>query len=298
MRESVIWYRGAGYRLGRGPLGYAIWPAGGRPDQPLEQWPETPAGWSAAWSRFNAVEAPGTIVHLGPPADPAAGPPAAPGSWRPAAGPSWRAAGSTWPAGSRWSGLRSAGPLSAAILLATGVVCGLASLFPGYLSGGKPRPGASRTGAARDLPGGVGGQRGAHRVRRDPAADGRPPRAGHEHRHVRLLLLRPRHGARRRRPPAGRWAGAGARGLAGLHGRLRAGVPPPVGRWAPQAGGPPAGTAGDAGRRGARRARGRDLVRPVVGQLHAAHRGRGGATPLPRETPSRTRARSSSATWR
>lgn len=136
MRESVIWYRGAGYRLGQGPLGYAIWPAGGRPDQPLEQWPETPAGWSAAWSRFNAVEAPGTIVHLGPPADPAAGPPAAPGSWRPAAGPSWRAAGSTWPAGSRWSGLRSAGPLSAAILLATGVLCGLASLFPSYLSGG------------------------------------------------------------------------------------------------------------------------------------------------------------------
>ncbi|MGH3068421.1 MAG: hypothetical protein ACRDMI_07510, partial [Streptosporangiaceae bacterium] len=51
------------------------------------------------------------------------------------AGPSWRAGGSTWPAGSRWPGLHSAGPLSAAILLATGVVCGLASLFPGYLSG-------------------------------------------------------------------------------------------------------------------------------------------------------------------
>ena len=136
MRESVIWYRGAGYQLGRGPLGYAIWPAGGPPDRPLEQWPETPVGWSAAWSRFNAVEAPGTIVHFGPPADPAAGPPAAPGSWRPAAGPSWRAGDSTGSAGARWSGLRSAGPLSAAILLATGVVCGLASLFPSYLSGG------------------------------------------------------------------------------------------------------------------------------------------------------------------
>ena len=136
MRESVIWYRGAGYQLGRGPLGYAVWPAGGPPDQPLEQWPETPAGWSAAWSRFNAVEAPGTITHLGPPAGPAAGPPAAPGSWRPAAGPSWRAGDSGSSAGPRWSGLHAAGPLSAAILLATGVVCGLASLFPSYLSGG------------------------------------------------------------------------------------------------------------------------------------------------------------------
>lgn len=136
MRESVIWYRGASYQLGRGPLGYAIWPAGGPPDQPLEQWPQTPAGWSAAWSRFNAVEAPGTIVHLGAPAGPAAGPPAAPGSWRPAAGPPWRAAGSAGPASARWSGLHAAGPLSAAILLATGVVCGVASLFPSYLSGG------------------------------------------------------------------------------------------------------------------------------------------------------------------
>jgi hypothetical protein len=136
VRQSVIWYRGAGYQLGRGPLGYAVWPAGGPPGQPLEQWPETPAGWSAAWSRFNAVEAPGTIVHLGPPAGPAAAPPAAPGSGRPAAAPSWRAGDSAWPAGPRWAGLHAAGPLSAAILLATGVVCGLASLFPSYLSGG------------------------------------------------------------------------------------------------------------------------------------------------------------------
>jgi hypothetical protein len=136
VRESVIWYRGTGYQLGRGPLGYAVWPAGGPPDRPLEQWPETPAGWSAAWSRFNAVEAPGSIVHLGPPPRPATGPPAAPASGRPAAGSSWRAGDSTGPAGPRWSGLHAAGPLSAAILLATGVVCGLASLFPSYLSGG------------------------------------------------------------------------------------------------------------------------------------------------------------------
>ena len=38
-------------------------------------------------------------------------------------------------AGPAWSGVRSAGPLSAAILLMTGVACGLAGLFPSYLSG-------------------------------------------------------------------------------------------------------------------------------------------------------------------
>ena len=153
MRESgtiwggTIWYRGAGYQLGRGQHGYAIWPAAGPLERPLEQWPETPAGWSAAWSRFNAVEAPGTIVHLGAPAAPFSGPPVArrpsppaavPGPLRPAAGPgSWRSAGgSSGPAaGPAWSGIRSAGPLTAAILLMVGVACGLAGLFPGYLSG-------------------------------------------------------------------------------------------------------------------------------------------------------------------
>jgi hypothetical protein len=168
VRESVTtWYRGAGYQLGRGPLGYAIWPAGGPPEHPLEQWPETPAGWSAAWSRFNAVEAPGTIVHLRPPADlvsaqpagavsgppagsasgpPAAqlsGPPAASGSWQPAAGPFPPGSGPASPGvpsaspGLRpgWAGVRSGGALTAAVLLVTGVALGLAGLFPAYVSG-------------------------------------------------------------------------------------------------------------------------------------------------------------------
>ena len=139
MRESgTIWYRGAGYQLGRGQHGYAIWPAGGPLEHPLEQWPETPAGWSAAWSRFNAVEAPGTIAHLGAPAAAVSGAARPAGPWRPAAGRgSWRSAGeSSWlAAGPAWSGVRSAGPLSAAILLMTGVACGLAGLFPSYLSG-------------------------------------------------------------------------------------------------------------------------------------------------------------------
>jgi hypothetical protein len=140
VRDSgTIWYRGAGYQLGRGEHGYAIWPAGGPPGQPLEQWPETPGGWSTAWSRFNAVEAPGTIVHLGPPADPDPAPPAAPGSWRPAAGPVPPGAGSfppgAGPARPAWSGVRSAGPLAASTALVAGVALGLAGLFPAYLSG-------------------------------------------------------------------------------------------------------------------------------------------------------------------
>ncbi len=161
MQESAtIWYRGAGYQLGRGEHGYAIWPAGGPPgQQPLEQWPETPAGWSAAWSRFNAVEAPGSIVHLGLPAGAAPtvqagaasgptahqvpGPPASPGSWRPAAGPVPRGSGPVPPGSGpvppgvrrAWPGVRSAAPLTAAIVLVTGVALGLAGLFPAYVSG-------------------------------------------------------------------------------------------------------------------------------------------------------------------
>ena len=100
MRESVtIWYSGAGYRLGRGSHYYGIWAAGGPPSQPLEQWPETPEGWSAAWSRFTAIEAPGTIVHFSR-----------------LAAPAGRA-------------------VNAVVLLAAGVACGIAGLFPGYLSG-------------------------------------------------------------------------------------------------------------------------------------------------------------------
>lgn len=93
----TIWYSGAHYRLGRGRHSYGIWAAGG--PQPLEQWPETPEGWSAAWSRFTAIEAPGTIVHFSQPA-------AAVG--------------------------RS---VNAVVLLAAGVACGIAGLFPGYLAG-------------------------------------------------------------------------------------------------------------------------------------------------------------------
>jgi hypothetical protein len=75
------------------------------PAYPLERWPETPEGWAAAWSRFTALEPPESIVHLRSP-----GPP---------------------PAGS----VRRANPAIASLLLAAGVACGVAGLFPAYLSG-------------------------------------------------------------------------------------------------------------------------------------------------------------------
>jgi hypothetical protein len=103
VRESVtIWYSGARYQLGRGQHCYGIWAVGGLRSQPLERWPETPDGWSAAWSRFTALEAPGGIAHLSPPAARAARPVSA---------------------------------VSAVILLAGGVACGIAGLFPSYVSG-------------------------------------------------------------------------------------------------------------------------------------------------------------------
>jgi hypothetical protein len=105
--DVAIWYRGAYYQLGRGRHSYAIWPVAGQPDHPLEQWPETQQGWAAAWSRFSSIEHPAAIVHLSNPVVPAASP-------------------------DRSSPDRSPG---AAGLLAAGVACGIAGLFPAYLSG-------------------------------------------------------------------------------------------------------------------------------------------------------------------
>jgi hypothetical protein len=68
VRENVIIsYRGANYELGQWPYGYGIWGAGTSQPQPLEGWPATPEGWSAAWYRFAAMEAAGTIVQVSQP---------------------------------------------------------------------------------------------------------------------------------------------------------------------------------------------------------------------------------------
>jgi hypothetical protein len=61
--ENVsIAYRGANYAIGQGPQFYGIWHAAAPQDAPLEWWPLTPEGWTGAWSRFAAIEVPGTIA--------------------------------------------------------------------------------------------------------------------------------------------------------------------------------------------------------------------------------------------
>ena len=119
MRENVtISYRGAGYEIGRGEHFYGIWAVAAPQSQPLEWWPETPEGWTGAWSRFTAIETPGTIIpvtrHTGPlPAG------SVPGGSLPAGPPPGR----------------SAGTVIATALLAAGVVSGIVGLFPSYLGG-------------------------------------------------------------------------------------------------------------------------------------------------------------------
>lgn len=66
MRDRVtIAYRGAAYELGGGRDYYGLWVAGAAPAEPLERWPRTTDGWVAAWTRFTAVETPGTIAAAG-----------------------------------------------------------------------------------------------------------------------------------------------------------------------------------------------------------------------------------------
>ena len=99
----TITYRGAKYEIGRGRDFYGIWMTGAPRTQPLDRWPETPEGWSAAWTRFASIEAPGTISPVGRRVGPVL---------------SGRAASFT-----------------AAALLGVGVVLGVAGLFPAYLGG-------------------------------------------------------------------------------------------------------------------------------------------------------------------
>nr|MDQ2814240.1 hypothetical protein [Actinomycetota bacterium] len=63
--KVTITYRGPTYEIGRGRDFYGIWAVGGPRSHPLQWWPETADGWSAAWSRFTEVEVPGTIVPVG-----------------------------------------------------------------------------------------------------------------------------------------------------------------------------------------------------------------------------------------
>ena len=104
MRNNVTTlYRGARYELRRGQGCYGIWPAGEPQAPPFERWPETPEGWYGAWSRFASIEAPGTIAQVREGAVPVA--------------------------------LSRTRQLVAAALLAVGVGCGIAGLFPSYVGG-------------------------------------------------------------------------------------------------------------------------------------------------------------------
>jgi hypothetical protein len=108
--KVVISYQGARFRLGRSQTFFAIYPDGMPLDQPIEQWPATPDGWSAAWIRFNELETPGTIVQAQSPA-------------------------------AAWGGRTSAPALTgfkvtnASALLVIGVVFGAVGLFPSYWTG-------------------------------------------------------------------------------------------------------------------------------------------------------------------
>jgi hypothetical protein len=112
--NDTILYRGARYEIGRGPGFYGIWPAGApRPDS-IEWWPETPEGWHGAWSRYTAIETPGTIVQVSPVH----------------AGVVTGSVVTTSVA----AGAGRRGVVAAA-LLAIGVAFGIAGLFPGYFGG-------------------------------------------------------------------------------------------------------------------------------------------------------------------
>jgi hypothetical protein len=113
----TIAYRGAEYEIGRGRDYFGVWAVGTSRSQPLEWWPETPEGWSAAWARYLEMETPGTINPVGRNAG-------ASGERKAVAGQGF----------SRVIASRR-GAVIAALLLAAGVALGVAGLFPAYLGG-------------------------------------------------------------------------------------------------------------------------------------------------------------------
>jgi len=136
-----ISYRGATYALGQGPQFYGIWHAAALQGQPLERWPLTPEGWTAAWSRFVSVEVPGTITPVTPAAAPApVAPMTAPAG--PVVGLGGPAHAGPAPVGGPvpWDARTGADPAAAtrrsriaAALVGVGVALGLIGLFPAYI---------------------------------------------------------------------------------------------------------------------------------------------------------------------
>ena len=133
LNKVTITYRGAKYEIGRGRDFYGIWTTGGPRSQPLERWPETAEGWSAAWTRFASIEAPGAIVPVG-----RRTPPVGAGAVRVDENPaSFGQNTAAYGAGRRVAPVISGrtGAVAAAALLAVGVILGVAGLFPAYLGG-------------------------------------------------------------------------------------------------------------------------------------------------------------------
>ena len=242
----TITYRGAKYEIGRGSGFYGVWTAGGPRSQPLERWPETPEGWTAAWTRFASIEAPGTIVPVGrntPPvarAAPREG--EEPGPFGESAAPAGEpgeprcprpgcpyARGQYTPASPVLSG--KAARIVAAALLGAGVILGVAGLFPAVPRRLQPRPAGRPGHPARHLPGRLDRERRAHPARRRPPAARRAAQPGAERGHVRPVLRGRRHGhlrggeRRRRRGPR-----ALPHRLARLRGGIGGRVPGPPGQ--------------------------------------------------------------------
>jgi hypothetical protein len=123
----TITYRGATYEIGRGSGFYGVWPVGGPRSRPLERWPETPEGWTAAWTRFVSIEAPDTIVPVGKNT-----PPVGAGARREGEEPGPFGANTVLtPAGAALTG--TAARIVAVALLGAGVILGIAGLFPAYI---------------------------------------------------------------------------------------------------------------------------------------------------------------------
>jgi ABC-type transport system involved in multi-copper enzyme maturation permease subunit len=121
--KVTISHRGARYEIGRGKRYYGIWATGAPESDPIDRWPETRDGWVQAWTRFTAIEEPGTIVAVS----------------RPRAGlrlPRLRRARTASATITDAAAARrgeAARALAGAGLLGFGVLLGLIGLFPGYV---------------------------------------------------------------------------------------------------------------------------------------------------------------------
>ena len=122
--KVTISHRGARYEIGRGKRFFGIWAIGAPESDPVDRWPENRDGWEQAWTRFVALETPGTIRAV----EPSHGRLTLPRPQLKMPGLKRRP---TVRPGTRGSG--SAVAVAGAGLLGLGVLLGLIGLFPGYV---------------------------------------------------------------------------------------------------------------------------------------------------------------------